>query len=281
MENNFYVYVYIDPRNFQEFYYGKGKGGRKDAHLHDLSSDTKKSQTLREIKKQGLSPIIRVIAKNLTSKEALLVEKTLLWKLGKTQKALTNIASGHYSINFRPANTMHTTLNGFDYQNGVYYYNTGHRSWDDMRRYGYISAGGGNPWRREICSFQVGDVCSVYVSGVGYVGVGRVLEKAIPIRDFKVDGVSIITEPLQDKKKEWFIDRLDLDENSEYCEYMVRVKWFKTIDEKDARRITKKSGLFYSQLSKASLDNQPKTIKFLEKEFNLNFVELLQSTKGK
>ena len=34
-ENNFYVYVYIDPRNFEEFYYGKGKGCRKQAHLKD------------------------------------------------------------------------------------------------------------------------------------------------------------------------------------------------------------------------------------------------------
>ena len=29
MEKLFYVYVYIDPRNFQEFYYGKGKDSRK------------------------------------------------------------------------------------------------------------------------------------------------------------------------------------------------------------------------------------------------------------
>jgi hypothetical protein len=39
--NNFYVYVYIDPRNFEEFYYGKGKGWRKEAHLWDTSSSEK------------------------------------------------------------------------------------------------------------------------------------------------------------------------------------------------------------------------------------------------
>ena len=37
MEMEFYVYVYIDPRNFEEFYYGKGKGNRKVAHLSDDS----------------------------------------------------------------------------------------------------------------------------------------------------------------------------------------------------------------------------------------------------
>lgn len=31
--DDYYVYVYIDPRNYEEFYYGKGKGSRKNAHL--------------------------------------------------------------------------------------------------------------------------------------------------------------------------------------------------------------------------------------------------------
>ena len=30
---NYYVYVYIDPRNNEEFYYGKGRGNRRYAHL--------------------------------------------------------------------------------------------------------------------------------------------------------------------------------------------------------------------------------------------------------
>ena len=28
--SQYYVYVYIDPRNFEEFYFGKGKGSRKE-----------------------------------------------------------------------------------------------------------------------------------------------------------------------------------------------------------------------------------------------------------
>ena len=31
--NDYYVYVYIDPRDYQPFYYGKGRGSRKQAHL--------------------------------------------------------------------------------------------------------------------------------------------------------------------------------------------------------------------------------------------------------
>jgi hypothetical protein len=72
--NNYYIYVYIDPRNFEEFYYGKGKGSRKDAHLSE-DSDSEKSKRIKAIKKEGLEPIIRVIACNLSEHDALLVKK--------------------------------------------------------------------------------------------------------------------------------------------------------------------------------------------------------------
>jgi len=37
----FYVYVYIDPRNHEEFYIGKGQGQRKLAHLADAGNSRK------------------------------------------------------------------------------------------------------------------------------------------------------------------------------------------------------------------------------------------------
>src|ERR1700722_16016885 len=114
-----YVYVYIDPRNYEEFYYGKGKGSRKEAHLAE-ESDSEKSRRISLIKKAGLEPIIRVIARNLSEHDALLVEKTLLWKLGRQ---LTNVSSGHYASNFRPHDTLHAQLSGFDFHSGLYYYN--------------------------------------------------------------------------------------------------------------------------------------------------------------
>jgi hypothetical protein len=51
-----------------------------DAHLLE-ESDSPKSRRIKEIRNEGLSSIIRVIARGLTESEALLVEKTLLWKL--------------------------------------------------------------------------------------------------------------------------------------------------------------------------------------------------------
>ncbi len=63
--SNYYVYVYIDPRNFEEFYYGKGKGSRKYAHVNDVS-DSEKTRRIKAIRKEGLEPIIRVIGVGLS-----------------------------------------------------------------------------------------------------------------------------------------------------------------------------------------------------------------------
>jgi uncharacterized protein len=88
--NNYYVYVHIDPRNYEEFYYGKGKESRKDAHLTE-ESDSEKSKRISLIQKAGLRPIVRVMARGLSEHDAILIEETLLWKLGRQ---LTNGFTG-------------------------------------------------------------------------------------------------------------------------------------------------------------------------------------------
>lgn len=143
--SDYYVYVYIDPRNFEEFYYGKGRGDRRYSHLSD-DHDTEKAKRIKEIRDSGLGPIIKVIAANLTEYEAFLIEKTLIWKLGRL---LTNVSSGHFAGKFRPHNTLHLDLYGFDYQNGVYLVNVGegpHRCWADCMKYGFLSAGQEKFW---------------------------------------------------------------------------------------------------------------------------------------
>ncbi len=184
---DFYVYCYIDPRNLEEFYYGKGKGSRKDAHLQD-ASDSAKSRRISEIKKEGLLPIIRVLARGLSEDQALLVEKTLLWKLGKLT---TNIATGAFAQNFRPINTLHKELSGFDYRNGIYYYNVGegaHRNWDDYIAHDFISAGQGPRWRDAMLGFNVGDVFAAYLKKHGFVGAGRIVAAAQKVERRKSHG---------------------------------------------------------------------------------------------
>lgn len=256
----YYVYVYIDPRNYEEFYYGKGKGNRKDAHLKD-TKDTDKTKKIQDIKKAGLEPIIRVIAKGLTEKEAFLVEKTLLWKLGKT---LTNISKGQLKAHFRPFNTMYKELPEFDFTNDIYYVNVGEgsaRNWDDCRRFSFLAAGQGPQWSEPMKSLSIGDIVIAYLKGHGYVGIGTVKEKAVSVSHFRHNHKSLhdfkLVEPGIFKNY-----------NNENAEFLVKVKWLKSFPREEAKW-QKGKGLFTTQQVVARMRNQTKTIRFLEKEFGL------------
>jgi uncharacterized protein len=259
--NDYYVYVYIDPRNFEEFYFGKGRGSRKDAHLSD-SSDSDKAKRIAAIQKAGLQPIVRVIARELSEHDALLVEKTLLWKLGRQ---LTNISSGHYASNFRPHNTLHAELTGFDYQCGFYYYNIGegpHRHWDDYKKLGFISAGQGVRWRDAMLGFRYGDVVAAYLKGRGYVGIGKLTSEAKPVREVLIGGKPLLSHDLISQGMAENVSSTDL------CEYVATVKWLKALDRTEAK-MQRKSGIFTTTHVRASLDGQPKTVAFLEEAFGV------------
>ena len=164
MSDRYYVYVYIDPRNLEEFYYGKGTGSRSQAHLQD-TGDSVKVARIKAIQQEGLEPIIRIIARGLTSAEALMVETTLIWKLGRT---LTNVASGQYVGKFRPRDTVHKRLARFDFENGIYYVNVGEgetRNWDDCLRFGFLAAGGKPKWSDPLRGLEEGDVVVAYLEG--------------------------------------------------------------------------------------------------------------------
>ena len=265
--SDYYVYVYIDPRNFEEFYFGKGRGSRKNAHLSD-NSDSEKAQRISEIRAAGLEPIIRVIARELSEHDALLVEKTLLWKMGRM---LTNVASGHYVEKFRPHNTLHVQLSGFDFQNGLFYYNVGegpHRHWDDFRELGFISAGQGKRWREAMRGFQPGDVVAAYLKGHGYVDVGRVLERARPVRDVSIDGRPLLS---YDLRRPSMAENAECDERSEY---VCPVDWIATVD-RDEAKWQSNAGIYSSTHVRASLDGQPFTIAYLAEQFAVDLHALV------
>lgn len=262
----YYVYVYIDPRNFEEFYYGKGTGNRKNAHLSD-DSDSEKSKRINAIKKEGLKPIIKVIARNLDEKEAFLVEKTLIWKLGRN---LTNQSSGHFADRFRPHDTFHQNLTGFDFKNGIYYINVGqgvNKCWDDCNNYNFLAAGQGKNWSDPLKTLEHGDIVAAYLKNHGYVGIGRVIEKAVRVSDFEIDGKLL---------KEFSLKAPNIFQNcdNEKSEYLVKIEWIKSVESKDAKWKSN-SGLFTSQLIKASLQSQKTTQEFLENEFKIKFEDLL------
>ena len=263
-----YVYVYIDPRNFEEFYYGKGKGSRKESHMED-NSDSQKVRRIKNIEAEGLSPIIRVIARGLTESDAFLVEKTLLWKLGKYT---TNKATGHFANKFRPEYSFHRKLVGFDYQNSIYYYNIGegpHRNWDDYKEFGFISAGQGIRWRDAMLGFNEGDVVIAYLKGKGFVGVGKIITEAKMIREVFINGKSLLGLPLRCK---------GMSANSEsetLSEYVCEIQWIKIVPREQAKR-RKKPKLYTTTHVRASLEGQPETIRFIEEQFHVDINKLIE-----
>lgn len=266
--SSYYVYVYIDPRNLEEFYFGKGLGSRKNAHLYE-ETDSSKSRRIAEIRKEGLEPIVRVIARGLSEHDALLVEKTLLWKLGRT---LTNVSSGHYSKKFRPHDTLHKEISGFDFEKGLYYYNVGegpNRHWDDYRRLGFISAGQGARWRDSMLGFNPGDVFAAYLKSYGFVGVGQIRETAKPVRDVVINGKPLLTYQLQCQ------GLADNSQSDEYSEYVCVVDWIAAVDRSEAKW-RRNEGLYTTTHIRASLDGQPRTIEFLDQEFGVDLRERVQ-----
>ena len=265
--NNYYVYVYIDPRNFEEFYYGKGTGSRKDAHLKD-SSDSQRAKRIADIKKEGLNPIIRVIARDLTEKEAFLVEKTLLWKLGKWT---TNIATGYFADKFRPHNTLHKELSGFDFRNGICYYNVGegdHRNWDDYVQFGFISAGQGVRWRDAMLGFNEGDVFLAYLKRHGFVGIGRIKKQAKMIKEVKIGGKPLLNLPLRCPNMG------DNSDSPDRSEYVALVDWVKWVPREQAKRRASPK-LYTTTHVRASLDGQQETVKFIEEQFGIAIRDII------
>ena len=230
-------------------------------------SGNETERRIAEIDREGLEPIIRVIARGLTEDQAFLVEKTLLWKLGKFT---TNVASGSFADKFRPRDSLHRELSGFDFRNGFYYYNVGegsHRNWDDYAEFGFISAGHGPRWREAIRGFNEGDIFAAYFKGKGYVGIGRIISSAKMIREVQINGKPLLSLPLRCQRMNEDCDDI------EKSEYVCVVKWIAKTTREGAKW---KSGLYTTQHVRASLDGQPKTVEYLEEEFGFSARELIE-----
>ncbi|MFG0294030.1 MAG: hypothetical protein ACF8MJ_12870 [Phycisphaerales bacterium JB050] len=90
----FYVYLYIDPRNQQVFYIGKGCGNRVFSHLR-VKDDSEKARIISELDKLNIKPQIELLKYGLSEEEALLVEATAIDLINIAN--LTNAARGHGS----------------------------------------------------------------------------------------------------------------------------------------------------------------------------------------
>ena len=94
----YYVYLYIDPRNDQIFYVGKGRGNRAFSHLR-AKSKSEKNLRISDIQNDGLQPRIEILVHGLEDEStARKIEASIIDLLGIDN--LTNIQSGYESREF-------------------------------------------------------------------------------------------------------------------------------------------------------------------------------------
>jgi hypothetical protein len=138
-----------------------------------------------------------------------------------------------------------------------------HRNWDDMRRYGFVSAGHGEKYRRAMSNLQPGHRVFAAIPGTGYVGVGEVVAEAVRINDFLVEFDGVQMPILQaDLKASNMAEDAEVEELSEY---LARVRW---IDVRDRGDAVWEKGMFANQNVVAKL-RQPFTLQRLAERFDL------------
>ena len=119
--------------------------------------------------------------------------------------------------------------------NGEYYVSFGGpewRSWEDARKYGFISGGGGSWYSQTLKMLQPGNRVWVNIQKTGYVGVGRVTEAVLSANEFKVKTTEGEKPCLQVLKHTE--DYKKFANDPEMTEYFVRVEWIDTVPETNA-----------------------------------------------
>ena len=145
---------------------------------------------------------------------------------------------------------------------GYYFVNAGlgeHRSWADMQRYGFISAGGGDFYTKRLEQLSIGDEIFVYDKGNGYIGYGVVNREAIPAAEFMTPDGPLFEQPLAEPR----LKRNG--EPAEHAEHVVGIEWRETVDQTHAKRF---KGAFANQNIVCKLRDEA-TIDFLVQEFKV------------
>jgi len=146
---------------------------------------------------------------------------------------------------------------------GLWYVNVGegpHRSWNDMQRYKFIGAGGGEQYSRPLSRLHPGDRIVAYQRGAGYVGYGIVTAPPVIASDFQTENGPLLEQPLEQP------GMARPGEGESRAEYVVGVDWIKTVPITEA---IWSDGLFANQNIVCKL-REPKTIEFLREQFGVS-----------
>ena len=152
--------------------------------------------------------------------------------------------------------------------NGEYYVSFGEdaRNWDDAKKYGFISAGGGSFYTKTLGLLSPGDRVWVNIPRTGYVGVGIVEEPVAQAKDviFTIDGQNVQMQDLELRGDYFYAE-----DDPERAEYIVKVKWIKTLARSKA---VKELGFFGNQntVCRPTAEKWNFTVERLKKLWNID-----------
>jgi len=145
---------------------------------------------------------------------------------------------------------------------GYYFVNAGigeHRSWEDMKRYGFVSAGGGEFYSKRLRQLAIGDEIFLYDKGNGYIGYAEVTSEVHLASEFVTPTGPLFEQPLAEPRMKR--DGVP----AEMAEYVVGVEWKMTVEPAKAKRF---KGAFANQNIVCKLRDEA-TVDFLIKEFHV------------
>ncbi|WP_448811720.1 hypothetical protein [Agromyces bauzanensis] len=173
------------------------------------------------------------------------------WLAAFDERSASNIAK---------STSKRATWNGLDW----YVSFGGDRSWDDARRLGFVSAGGGKFYTQTIRGLPEDARVWVNIPQTGYVGVGTVTGPAVRFNDARitVDGVPM---PLAAESLAGSYTHQGSEADDD-AEWVVPVEWIRTVPQKDAYW---EKGLFANQNSACKL-RQEFTLDRLAQHFDVH-----------
>lgn len=139
-----------------------------------------------------------------------------------------------------------------------------HRAWEDMRRYGFVSGGGGRWYSRTLDLLFPGGRVFACIPGTGYVGVGTVVSESAPVTDVTFEASegpkTLLDLPIVAPKMGEYRN------DPERIEHVVKVEWEKTLPREEA---VWEAGMFANQNTVCRLRNRF-TLERLSERFELD-----------
>lgn len=140
------------------------------------------------------------------------------------------------------------------------------RDWEEAREYGFISAAGDRHAKKLGC-LKAGDRVWVYITHLGYVGVGAVTAPVCPLRDFAVqigDGTAKRLVELPVKAAQLTTSKWE----PRKTEYVVAIAWEKTVPASEGIR----DRAFFTNQNVACTPDSPRwdlTVAAIKRAFNI------------